>query len=171
MALGPVQVVVLGFEKPNFIGEILAEFDRLKANDTVRLIDGMLVSKDAAGDVTIAKRSDLSTKEAKEFGAVVGALIGLGVDGFEGAAAGAAAGAEAASDGIDVFDPAKHWDVIEEIPNDSAAAILMLEHRWAIGLTDAIRDAGGFHLADGWIHPEDLIEIGLVAAKDAKALS
>lgn len=171
MPIGPVQVVVLGFDKPNFTGAILAELNRLKASDTVRLIDGVLVNKNAAGDVTIAKRSDLSKKEAEEFGAVVGALIGLGVDGIDGAAGGAAAGAEAAADGIDLFDPAKHWDLIEEIPNDSAAAILMLEHRWLTGLVDAIHEAGGFHLTDAWIHPEDLIEIGLVAAEEARAQS
>ena len=168
MPLGPVQIVVLGFDKPNFTGAILAELSRLKASDTVRLIDGALVNKNAVGDITIAKRSDLTEEEAKEFGGVVGALIGLGVDGFDGAAAGSAAGTAAASDGIDLFDPAKHWDLLEEIPNDSAAAILMLEHRWLTKLTDAIRDTGGFHIADGWIYPEDLIEIGLVAAGEAR---
>jgi uncharacterized membrane protein len=171
MPIGPVQIVVLGFAEPNFTGAVLAELDRLKKNDVVRLVDGMLVHKDAAGDVTIVKRSDLNKEEAEEFGAVVGALIGLGVDGFEGAAAGAAAGAEAASDGVDVFDPANHWDVIEEIPKDSAAAILMLEHRWAIPLTEAVRKTGGFHLADGWIHPEDLVELGLFVSEETKALS
>lgn len=44
----------------------------------------------------------------------------------------------------------------------------MIEHRWAIGLRDLILDAGGFHLADAWIHPLDLVAIGLVAAEEAE---
>jgi hypothetical protein len=46
-------------------------------------------------------------------------------------------------------------------------AIALLEHRWAIGLRDAIRDAGGFHIADSWIHPADLIAVGLLASDEA----
>ena len=44
----------------------------------------------------------------------------------------------------------------------------LLEHRWAIPLRDGIRDAGGFQLADAWIHPADLVGIGLVAAEEAE---
>lgn len=170
MTIGPVQLVVLGFNHPDFRGEILAEFDGLRDKDVVRVIDGLVVYKDAKGDVTTIKRSDLGAKEAAEFGAVVGGLIGLGAAGLEGAKAGAEVGAAAAEEGVDVFDEEEVWDVIDEIPNDSAAALILLEHRWAISLRDAIRRAGGFHVADGWIHPEDLVAVGLLAAEEASAL-
>ena len=78
MAIGPVQMLVLGFEDPNFTGEIIAELQRLKEQDIVRLIDAMAVQKDANGDITALQISDLSPEEAQEFGAIVGALIGLG---------------------------------------------------------------------------------------------
>ena len=170
MVIGPVQLVVLGFNQPEFRGEILAEFDRLKDNDVVRVIDGLAVYKDAEGEVTGIKRSGLSGKDAAEFGAVVGALIGLGAAGLEGAKAGAEAGAAAAEEGVDILDDEDVWDVIDDIPNDSAAAIILLEHRWAIPLRDAIRQAGGFPVADGFVHPEDLVAIGLLAAEEASAL-
>ncbi len=170
MAIGPVQLVVLGFNQPDFKGEILAEFDRLKENDVVRVIDGLAVHKDAEGEVTTIKRSDLGGNEAAEFGAVVGALIGLGAAGLEGAKAGAEAGAAAAQQGVDIFDEEAVWDVIDDIPHDSAAAVILLEHRWAIPLRDAIRRAGGFHVADGFVHPEDLVAVGLLAAEEAAAL-
>lgn len=170
MVIGPVQLVVLGFNQPEFRGEILAEFDRLKDNDVVRVIDGLAVYKDAEGEVTGIKRSGLSGKDAAEFGAVVGALIGLGAAGLEGAKAGAEAGAAAAEEGVDILDDEDVWDVIDDIPNDSAAAIILLEHRWAIPLRDAIRQAGGFPVADGFVHPEDLVAIGLLAAEEAAAL-
>ena len=40
-----------------------------------------------------------------------------------------------------------------------------LEHRWAIPLRDAIRDAGGVPFADSWIHPEDLVALGASMAE------
>ena len=58
--------------------------------------------------------------------------------------------------------------VDDAIPNGSAAAVALLEHRWATALRDTIRDAG-FHLADAWVHPADLIAVGLIAAEEAAA--
>jgi len=171
VTIGPVQLLVIGFNQPEFRGEVLAELDRLRENDTVRLIDGLAVYKDAQGEVVILERSDLNPEQAAEFGAVVGGLIGLGVGGEEGMVAGAEAGAEAAAEGIDLFDESEVWDVVEEIPEDSAAAILLLEHRWAIPLRDALVRAGGFKVADGFISPLDLVTIGLLGAEEARALS
>jgi uncharacterized membrane protein len=51
MAIGPVQLVVLGFSQPDFRGEIVEELDRLRESDTVRLIDAVAVYKDADGEV------------------------------------------------------------------------------------------------------------------------
>lgn len=59
--------------------------------------------KDAEGEVAALKLSNLSGDEAVEFGAVVGALIGLGAAGEEGMAAGAVAGADATAEGVDLF--------------------------------------------------------------------
>ena len=53
MAIGPVQLIVLAFNEPNFQGEVLAELDRLKENDVVRVIDAIVVHKDAEGDLPI----------------------------------------------------------------------------------------------------------------------
>ena len=84
--------------------------------------------------------------------------------------AGATAGAEAAQDGVQVFSDEEAWDVVEDIPNDSAAALLLIEHHWAVPLRDAVARANGFRISDGFISPLDLIEIGLVSAEDARAL-
>jgi hypothetical protein len=50
------------------------------------------------------------------------------------------------------------------------AAVLLLEHRWAIPLRDAVARAGGFRISDGFISPLDLVEIGLVSAEEAADL-
>jgi uncharacterized membrane protein len=171
MAIGPVQLIVLGFNHPNFHGEVIAELERLRQSDTVRVIDALAVYKDAEGGIEVEHLSNLSTEEAVELGSKIGALVGLGIEGPDGMQTGALAGAEAAArDGVQVFGEADAWDVLAEIPNDSAAALLMIEHHWAVPLRDAIARAGGFRLGDGFISPFDLIELGLVSAEEAKQL-
>jgi uncharacterized membrane protein len=171
MAIGPVQLIVLGFNHPNFHGEVIAELERLRESDTVRVIDALAVHKDADGNLEAAHLSNLTQDEAIELGSKVGALIGLGFEGEEGAEAGAEAGAEqVAAEGINFFGDAGEWDVLEDIPNDSAAALILLEHHWAVPLRDAIARAGGFRLSDGFISPFDLVAIGLMGAEEAKEL-
>ena len=170
MAIGPVQLIVIGFNHPDFHGEIIAELERLHDEDTVRVIDALAVHKDADGEIEVVHLSNLSKDEAIELGSKVGALIGLGIEGEEGAEQGAELGAEAAADGVEVFSDEQAWDVLEEIPNDSAAALVLLEHHWAVPLRDAIARAGGFRISDGFISPLDLVDIGLVSAEEAKEL-
>ena len=170
MAIGPVQLIVLGFDKPDFHGEIIAELERLRESDTIRVIDSLAVYKDADGEFAVEHLSNLSEEEAIELGSKVGALVGLGIEGEEGFEAGAEEGAEAAADGVQVFDDEDAWDVLEQIPNDSAAALVLIEHHWAVPLRDAVMRAGGYRVADGFISPLDLVEIGLATADEAEQL-
>ncbi len=170
MAIGPVQLIVLGFQNPDFHGEIIAELERLRESDTVRVIDALAVYKDAAGEVEVEHLSNLSAEEATELGGKVGALVGLGIEGEEGLDAGAEAGAEAAADGVEVFSDEDAWDVLDDIPNDSAAALVLIEHHWAVPLRDAVMRAGGFRIGDGFISPLDLVDIGLATAEEAEQL-
>jgi uncharacterized membrane protein len=171
MAIGPVQLIVLGFDHPDFHGEIIEELERLRDSDTVRVIDALAVHKDENGELEVAHLSNLTREEAIELGSKIGALIGLGIEGEEGAEVLAQAGAEAAAeDGIDVFsDNEGLWDVLADIPNDTAAALLLIEHHWAVPLRDAVARANGFRIADGFISPLDLVAIGMLTAEEAKA--
>jgi uncharacterized membrane protein len=170
MAIGPVQLIVLGFNHPQFHGEIIAELERLRESDTVRVIDSLVVYKDKDGGLEVEHLSNLSTEEAIELGSKVGALVGLGIEGEEGMEVGAELGAEAGADGIQVFSEEDEWDVIEDIPPDTAAALILLEHHWAVPLRDAIARAGGFRIGDGFISPLDLVAIGLMTAEEAREL-
>jgi len=171
MAIGPVQLIVLGFNHPDFHGEIIAELERLRESDTVRVVDSIVVYKDADGDLEVEHLSNLTKDEAIEYGTKIGALIGLGIEGEEGLEAGAEVGAEqAAEEGIHPLSGADEWDVLEDIPNDTAAALVLLEHHWAVPLRDAIARAGGFRISDGFISPLDLVAIGMMTAEEAKEL-
>jgi uncharacterized membrane protein len=163
MTLGPVQLLTVGFDEPNFTGAIMAEFKRLAEHDIVHLVDVLIVAKDDDGNVTQLEMSD--RPELQEFGALAGALLGLGAAGEKGMVAGAEAGANAMADGK-MYDPEQVWVLADEIPPGMTAAIIMLEHRWAIPLRDAIEGANGAVLVDEWIHPEDLVRYGAEAAAE-----
>src|SRR5690349_9760983 len=168
VSIGPVQLIVLGFNKPDFKGEVIEELGRLRDNDVVRVIDSLTVYKDAEGNVASLEASQMGDADRAEFGAYVGALIGFGAAGEEGAEIGAAVGAEAAAENDDgMFDDA--LDVLAEIPPDSAAAILLIEHRWAIPVRDAVYRANGFPVASTFVTPIDLVAIGLLKAEEAAA--
>lgn len=166
MSIGPVQLLVIGFNEPDFEGEVAAELVRLREADTIKVIDAMVVYKDAEGDLSVTHLDTLTDEDEVEYGATLGALIGLGFDGEEGMEAGAVAGAEAAAAGIDVIEENADWDVLAGIPDDSAAALILIEHHWAVPLRDAIGRAGGFRIDDGFISPMDLVELGVLAADE-----
>ncbi len=171
MAIGPVQLLVIGFDSPEFRGEALNELERLRESNAVRVIDALALYKDPEGEMTVMRISNLTQDESIEFGAKVGALIGLGAAGAEGFVAGAELGALAGEDGIEIFSDETAADILEDIPNDSAVALVLLEHHWAIPLRDAIWRAGGFNLASSFIRPRDLVAIGLVSALEAEELA
>ena len=152
LTVGPVQMLVVGFEGDNFSGEIRELF----------------VKKTDDGEIEVLQTSDLDRDEAEEFGALVGALVGFGAGGEEEAERGALAGAAELEDGH-VFDDDAVWYLSDAIPDGTAAAVALLEHRWAIPLRDKIARAGGVTLSDAWIHAADLVAIGFAGAvaKDA----
>lgn len=171
MAIGPVQLLVIGFDRPDFHAEVIRELERLRESGAVRVIDALAVHKDTDGRIEVHHLSNLTKEEAIELGSKVAALVGLGIEGEEGLHAAAEIGAaDAAARGIEVFDDEAQWDVIAEIPNDSAAALILLEHHWAVPLRDTIANAGGYRIADGMISPYDLLAIGLATADEAREL-
>src|SRR3978361_1631601 len=141
MAIGPVQLIVLGFEHPDFHGEIIAELEKLRATDTVRVIDSLAVYKDADGQLEVEHLSNLTEDGAMELGSEGGGRAGAG----------------GAADGTGGFADEEAWDVIEDIPNDSAAALILLEHHWAVPLRDGIARAGGVRISGGFVRPLHLV--------------
>jgi uncharacterized membrane protein len=164
LPFGPVQLLVLGFERVRFDGEIMPELERLKDEGIIRLIDMIFVTNNR-GVIDTIQTSDLSTEEAEDFGAIVGALIGAGM-GDENIESGMVAGAAEGADGH-MLDEADVWFLEDAIPEGKSAAVALIEHRWAIPLRDKLIAADGVVLADEWVHPADLVAIGAHAAEAA----
>jgi hypothetical protein len=163
---GPVQIIVVGFHDLSFQGRIFPELRRLRDLEIVRLVDMVVVTKSDAGDLVGVKVSDLDQKESTQFGAIAGALVGLGPEGDIGAQV--RAGDEV--DTLGYLGDERTWSVADAIPPGTMAVVALLEHRWAIPLRDAVQTAGGTTLADAWVHPDDLAFYrGVAAAKEAEA--
>jgi uncharacterized membrane protein len=166
LPFGPVQLLVLGFERTEFDGTIMPEIERLKEAGIIRLIDLLFVTN-RDGEIETIQASDLSTEEAEEFGAIIGALIGFGA-GEQDLESAMGAGASEMADGH-LIDQEDVWYLADAIPEGTSAAIALIEHHWAIPLRDKILAADGIVLADEWVHPKDLIAVGAAARAAADA--
>jgi uncharacterized membrane protein len=168
LPFGPVQMLVLGFDRTEFDGEVMPELERLKKAGIARLIDLAFVRKHDDGQVELLQQSDLSQQEAEDFGAIVGGLIGAGAG--EDLETSMAVGASELSD-RHLLEEEDVWYLADAIPAGMSAAVALIEHLWAIPLRDKLIAAGGTLLADEWIHPADLVAIGAAAKAAAQAQS
>jgi uncharacterized membrane protein len=147
-------LLVIAFANGKFDGRVLEELRRLREHDVVRLLDLLFVVKDEDGAVFELETSDLSEAESAEYGALVRELFGFtGDPGTAGRGRDAVAGV--AQNGS-LLDLAEAWFLADVIPAGTAAAVVLLEHRWAIPLRDAVEAADGHDLVDTWVHPRDL---------------
>jgi hypothetical protein len=136
--MGPVQVLVVGFDRPAFSGEILAEFTRLRQAGIVRLVDLLLVSRAGDGAVeTLAAPAGTDTG----LGGLAAALLGQAEGEDE-------TGVDTAGDSV--------WSLADAVPPGSVAAVALIEHIWAGPLNAAIQKAGGAPLEETWLAPDDL---------------
>lgn len=140
--MGPVQVLVVGFDQPTFSGEVLAELTRLREAGIVRLIDLLLVSRAEDGSLETLTPPDGT-------GADLGGLAAAVLSRPEGEAD-AVSVADADSDDVSA------WSLADAVPPGSAAAVALIEHVWAGPLSAAIRRAGGNALEETWLGPDDL---------------
>ena len=166
--IGPVQILTVAFDGNHFKGEILPELERLKQLGVIRIIDLLFVRKDSMGAVATLTATDLDWEEAAEFGAMVGGLVGWGVAGAEGAEIGWIAGAAESAKNGPALDEDDQFALVQAIPNNSSAAIALIEHVWAKPLRAAIKRADGIEIANSWLQVEDLIRVGLSAATSSK---
>jgi hypothetical protein len=160
--IGPVQLIAIGFgPDAQFEGRILEELGKLEQHSTVRILDLLFVHHDAdSGDLVVLDH------QGEELGAILGALLGFEFEGDD----------DTERDGPVQEQHAfgLSLEQIEglagEIAPGYSAAFLLIEHVWARDLKDAIRDAGGVPLGEGFITPEAVAEVAIELAAMATAL-
>ena len=172
MNIGPLQLVVVGFEGAVMESGVIDELFAASATDAIKLLDILVVDKDDNGRVWMSKTSDLSLEEEIEYGAVIGGLIGLGAGGPEGMQEGAEAGALALPQSVIGLTPGEVNDLVHDIPSGTSALVGLVEHSWAVQLQEARLEAGGVMLAQAMIDPQGLVLLGaeLGAAMEAAAV-
>jgi uncharacterized membrane protein len=136
--IGPVQVLVVGFDQPTFSGEVFAEFTRLREAGLVRLIDVLLVSRSEDGTLETLETPEVAVTD----------LGGLAVE-----VLGQPEGASESE--IAEVDAAAMWSLADAIPVGGTAAVALIEHVWAAPLSAAIQAAGGTLLEETWLARED----------------
>lgn len=140
--IGPVQLLLVGFDPDAELkGEILAELQRLSEADVIRVIDVLIVSKGQDGLIAIVEAS------ADGVAATLTGLVDEDADGVP--------------DALVAVDDPNVLVVADEIPPGATAAIALIEHRWALGLKQALQGTGGQLLAEAWIDPLELEAVGL----------
>jgi len=162
-----MQLVVIGFGRAALPLDFLKELRRLRDAGVVRLVDAVFVAKDDHDNLNTIKVSDITEDEAVLLGMVAGALIGYGAIGEEGIERGAEIGKLSSEDGLFGLSVDDVDEVADRIPRGTAATFILLEHLWAIGLKDAIRDSAGAVIAQGWITPSTLTAMGERMAEEA----
>ncbi len=159
MALGPVQLVVVGFEDQEFTGRLLSELKLFREQRHIRLLDLLFVRKDARGGLKLILANELPPGEAKRVGVIIRGLIGMGPTGHISAFLGARAGAAsvALSDfGLSAGDVR---DIARGIARNTSAALLLVEHHWMIPFRESLAQADGTLLAQGLLHPSALVRM------------
>lgn len=171
MTVGPIQLIALTFDRiDQFTGDIRRQLEALRQHGTLRVVDLLFVAKEADGTIHALQGGNLTGSEAQEVGHVIRRMMGLESDQSFTNEPGNLAGMLAVSEhefGISKMDIT---EMAAQIPAGKAAALLLIEHTWAMGLRDAIQAAGGRMVGQGFLTSDVLMLVGqeLVAAAEAQ---
>jgi uncharacterized membrane protein len=122
VTVGPLELVVVGFEGNNFTGQIAPAIGDAVSSGAIRIVDLIFVTKDADGAAVALEVEDLGENIARDF-------RGLQTD---------------------LHDLLSEEDAVtlaELLPNNTAALVALIEHTWATRISEAVRNAGGRMLA------------------------
>jgi len=156
--LGPLQLIVIGFDRDEYAHDIVLELKGLRRARTIRLFDLLYVIKHPDGSVSSKEISDLEEEEKREFGSRAETLIGLSAkDVVHADADEVGAALDAADDEFGLSDSQINA-IADELPNGSSAIFVIFEHLWARGVKEAMIRCGGYVRAQGLINPHTLMK-------------
>ena len=166
--IGPVQLFVFGFDSlDKFEGNILDQLEAVAPLNAVRILDALFVAKEENGDLLALELGDLGEEPGDELlGTIIGALMGFSFEGEDPSPLPGGMTDESAI-GVTVDDIRR---IARDLQPGTAAALLLVEHHWASGLRDAIADAGGSVLLQGFLTPDGLAMVGAELFATAEAI-
>ncbi|MDC0770555.1 DUF1269 domain-containing protein [Streptomyces sp. HD] len=146
--IGPVQLLTVEFgPDAKFEGRIVDELWALQRSGQVRVLDLLFVQKEAGGDLVTADY------QAEGMGDTVAALLGIPRRVLAEAEASFPSLTEGNAFGLTLEEIR---ELARELKPGTAAGFVLLEHIWARDLRQAIRDAGGVPVAEGFLTEESL---------------
>jgi hypothetical protein len=141
--IGPVQLLNIGFEPgANFEGRIADELAKLQSERTIRVLDLLFIGRDTDSDEIVVLEH-----QEESMGAIVGALLGLQIDGEE------------EPEHAFGFTQAEIDQMGAGLEPGGAAGLMLIEHVWARDLQRAVRDAGGRMLGQDFLTPETVAAV------------
>jgi hypothetical protein len=131
MAVGPVDVYIIGFPGNKFSGRIAPAIMELVENRTIRVLDLLFLSKDADGVVTRLEAADIDEGGADYLSIKITQPGALGAEDAE--------------------------EVSDDLPLNSSALLIAFENLWTATIVDALRAADAV-LIDSIRIPVDVVE-------------
>ncbi len=164
--LGPIQLLAIGFEtNERFKGDIMRELNEIRSRGVIRLLDMSFVMKDTEGNILTLEDTDLTPEEEVEVGKVISRMLGMEESTAGAVRPGTSVKTHAEkSYGFAIQDI---MDVVNQIEPGTSAGLLLIEHVWATGLKQAVHEAGGHLIAQGFLTPDAMMMIG----KEAEAIA
>ena len=145
MELGPLEYVVIGVSEQQLKSALISELNAIQEAGKIRVVDLIFVSKSADGAVAMQEVSELVEEELAEYGDIAVNLMGL-------------------------LTAEDITQLTGQIPPDTSAIVILIEHTWVIGLTEAVRKNGGMVFAAGMVSHDVLAHVSaeLAAGKDGQ---
>lgn len=132
MSIGPVEYIAIAFPGNKFSGEIVPALKELQDSGTIRILDLVIITKDADGGVAAVEMSEASPEEAA-------ALAVLGIE------------------GRNLLGQEDFEDIGSALDPNSTAALMIWENVWAERFATSLRNADGVLIANGRI-PAAIVE-------------
>jgi hypothetical protein len=136
MEFGPLEYVVIGLQEHSFAREILPKLLTIQEHGLIRVIDLLFVHKAVDGTITLQEINTLAGEKLQQYSSINEELMGI----------------------LTTQDVEQ---LAREIPPDTMAVIVLLEHTWTLVLGNAIRRAHGVFFSGGTVSPEAVKQLGV----------
>ncbi len=135
MSVGPLELMILGFEGNNFRGEIAPAIKAAEESGAIRVVDLIFVRKDADGSIAALEIEESNESYARDFDSLAVDVRGL-------------------------LTEEDAMTLAEMLPTNTSALAALIEHRWATPIAEAVNKAGGSLLASQRISPKQIQALG-----------